>query len=1107
MISTKKFVAGIAGATLAIAFAFVAVASAATYTFTQTLSLGKTSSEVKNLQIVLNMSPDTQVSASGAGSPGNESMYFGAKTKAAVIKFQAKNNISPRSGIVGPLTRGILNNLGGVVNPPVVPPVGGVSALSVTAGTQPVASLAPTSAARVPFTTITLTAGSSDVTVNSITVEKAGLGDDAVFSGVVLLNSAGQQIGISKTLNSDHRAMVGEPWVIKAGTSQTVTVAGNMSASLTNYAGQVIGLKVVAVNTSATVNGALPIVGAYHTINASLSLGSATLQSSSFDPNSSVSKEIGTTGYKFSGFRVQAGSAEKIRLWSVRFNQSGSASSNDLANVVINVDGTDYPTTLSADGKYYTASFGANGILIDKGFSKDVYIKGDIIGTGAAGRTVMFDIYKNTDIYVSGDTYGYGIVPTPGSSSSVPGSRSSSTFTTGTPFFFASQVTVNSGSVTAVAKASSVPAQNIAINVPNQPLGGFTTDLKGEPISVQTLVFTVATSGTGTGLLTNVSIVDENGSVVAGPVDASGAGTSLTFTNTITFPVGLHTYTLKGKLPSTFTNNGTITLSTTPSSQWSTVTGQITGNTISLSGVSLVTMNTMTVRTASLALGISTDPVAQTVVAGGQLLTFANLQFDATQSGEDVRFSTVPVTLTVGSGSATDITTCQLFDGATSLTTGSNTINPSAAGTLSFSLDQSLIVSKGTVKTIAVKCNIKSTASGSYKIGFATANISALSATGVTSSNSVTASGSQNLGQLQTVGSGSLVASADSSTPSYTIASAGSTGVTAGVIKFRATNEAVNLTQVGLKLTNAASSSASNLTMVSLYDGATKVGSAVFVGSNTNATSTLSSVVVVPKDTDKTLTVKIDLADIGVSSQGTEGALIAVDVDTNGTNTQGTGVSSGTTINSTGSTAFAGVRVFKSFPTLAKDTLSSTGVQDGTLLRFKVTADAKGPVGVQKFVLNVATTSATVTNVNVFAFTDAAYSQPVSGLSTNGQMMASNVSVPLPNTDYDFWAQTAAAASTTVQVPAGQTRYFEVRGTVAGVTTGSSVTVTLAGDAAYPSSSTLVQNTAGVQNDTNNDFIWSPNATTTAAYADNDWTNGFGVMGLPSSGIIQTRSN
>lgn len=71
---------------------------------TRSLQQGSTGADVQSLQVFLNASADTRVAVSGAGSPGMESMYFGPATKAAVIKFQAKNNVSP-IGVVGPATR------------------------------------------------------------------------------------------------------------------------------------------------------------------------------------------------------------------------------------------------------------------------------------------------------------------------------------------------------------------------------------------------------------------------------------------------------------------------------------------------------------------------------------------------------------------------------------------------------------------------------------------------------------------------------------------------------------------------------------------------------------------------------------------------------------------------------------------------------------------------------------------------------------------------------------------------------------------------------------------------------------------------------------------
>ena len=52
------------------------------YMFNTNMRLGSRGADVMNLQKVLNMYPQTQVAASGAGSPGMESSYFGPATRA-----------------------------------------------------------------------------------------------------------------------------------------------------------------------------------------------------------------------------------------------------------------------------------------------------------------------------------------------------------------------------------------------------------------------------------------------------------------------------------------------------------------------------------------------------------------------------------------------------------------------------------------------------------------------------------------------------------------------------------------------------------------------------------------------------------------------------------------------------------------------------------------------------------------------------------------------------------------------------------------------------------------------------------------------------------------
>ncbi|MFA6410090.1 MAG: DUF2341 domain-containing protein [Candidatus Buchananbacteria bacterium] len=85
-----------------------ALSQSTKFIFKKNLTLGAKGNDVKELQKFLNQTGFI-VAKTGAGSQGKETINFGPATKAALIKFQKVNNITPAVGYFGPVTRGVVN--------------------------------------------------------------------------------------------------------------------------------------------------------------------------------------------------------------------------------------------------------------------------------------------------------------------------------------------------------------------------------------------------------------------------------------------------------------------------------------------------------------------------------------------------------------------------------------------------------------------------------------------------------------------------------------------------------------------------------------------------------------------------------------------------------------------------------------------------------------------------------------------------------------------------------------------------------------------------------------------------------------------------------------
>ncbi len=256
-----------------------------------------------------------------------------------------------------------------------------------------------------------------------------------------------------------------------------------------------------------------------------------------------------------------------------------------------------------------------------------------------------------------------------------------------------------------IKNSTSVPTQNISINLPNQVLGGFDVITVGEPVSVKTMVFTLPiyiTDNTSASLLlSGVTIQDMFGGVVAGPVDAIVKNGQMTieFTDKVTFPVGTKTYQLKGKLSAGMLGMN-ITLSTNPSTLWSGAEGQTTGNIISLLSNGSFSMNKMNLQGGA-QLSVSKDP------SSPSLAVVYREQSDVTMGAIRVRASNGSARITnanvkLTAGDISEITNVSVWDGGSMI--GSGTFSPNSY-TLNINLNPTLI-NQDTDKVLVLKVSV-----------------------------------------------------------------------------------------------------------------------------------------------------------------------------------------------------------------------------------------------------------------------------------------------------------------------------------------------------------------------------------------------------------------
>jgi len=179
--------------------------------------------------------------------------------------------------------------------------------------------------------------------------------------------------------------------------------------------------------------------------------------------------------------------------------------------------------------------------------------------------------------------------------------------------------------------------------------------------------------------------------------------------------------------------------------------------------------------------------------------------------------------------------------------------------------------------------------------------------------------------------------------------------------------------------------------------------------------------------------------------------------------------------------------VRKSIPTFAMLSTGVTVPSTGTpMYKFSVTADPAGAIEWTHLVFNVSTTSATITDLYL---TDDA-----SGVSlTDSAVYATTTAT---TATFDLGGNLTAAKY--AQVAAGATKTYDLYGTVAGFTTGSTVTISLATDSAHIANEVAAPYAVG-------NTVWSDRSATSHTTGSTDWTNGYLLKNFTSNATTYSK--
>ncbi|TSC90608.1 MAG: putative Ca2+-binding protein [Parcubacteria group bacterium Gr01-1014_2] len=708
-------------------------------TFTRSLFLGVVGNDVMCLQQYLN-STANKVAATGAGSPGSETTYYGSRTQSAVASWQAANGVSPAAGYFGPISQAKYSSMAVAPGVPGATPAPGVpgNVVASLAPDNPGAKTVMINSYGVVLMSVRFTGSGK---VQELTFKRNGPGDVADYDNLYIYDGARRLVS-GRTPSS----ATGEVTFISLG----IDVSGSKDLQLVaDHSGVASNVNRWELTSAKLASGA---VSGTPLMSNNFTIGGSNGGTINVDKTGSIGgPKVGQKAAQVSEFKITA-NTEAAWVRRVQLIQGGTVKNADLTNLKLEVNAVQVATGYMTSDGYAVFDFGSPGYKIDKGDNKIFKMYADL--AGKKDETIKYYVEVASDVTAIGDQFGFGMKPTVDTNFD----DSSNTHS----------LTLQGGVLTIAFNGPN--ATNVGTKVSDQILYRFSMSAANDiEVKKLRLGFCHDPAGDGTFAsisndfddVTDVKVIDEDtGQVVAGPTDGTGFteaaadgcedradGTYKTYTDTfdlkagttrnfkVTADIDTGANTTNNELAATDVIN--VMLDGYGESDLSGTSGDVavlkyagTNTAVDDSDIvpntDLIGKN-MTLQASTLTLSLSSSPADTTYVKGTQTVDTVGITFaaslasslkvtDITLTGYVDDDGTAPFTKGIGSNSDSSLTTSglvskvSLYDGDNGLMISdvvqTNNLNNST-GTIKFA-NLSWMIDAGKTKKLLVKTNLSS---------------------------------------------------------------------------------------------------------------------------------------------------------------------------------------------------------------------------------------------------------------------------------------------------------------------------------------------------------------------------------------------------------------